>query len=87
MMKTLKLEKPSVDGLGVKRYTVGYLAGGSQIVQVFDRPASLAENRFMIRIETRSGAHVETVYYRRLRNVRRWIMTLFSVDAVEGLEP
>lgn len=86
-MKTLKLEKPSVDGLGVKRYTVGYLVGGSQIVHVFDRPNSLVEHRFMIRVENRSGQHVETLYYCRARNVRRWVMTLFSVDAVEGLEP
>lgn len=86
-MNALFVNPPSTDGLGVKCYLVGYRAGGSQEVKIYDRagaPSYPGSNRFMIRVTNRSGEHIETVYYRRAHNVRRWLKTVFHVDEIEG---
>lgn len=55
---------PSIDGLGVKCWR-GYC--GSREVRLFDRPGE--PDRFMLRVDTRSGEHVLTAYRRTVNGV------------------
>lgn len=83
---TLHLSPPSVDGLGVKCWRVGYTPDDLQEVTLFRRPKAVlpdnADSPWMLRIETRSGAHVETRFYKTRAGVKRGLGALFRAVAV-----
>lgn len=78
----IELGGPSTDGLGVKRWLCGYVAGGSQQVTLFERPRDYCEHPYVLRVENRSGEHIETRIYKTRAGVKERLGKLFGVRAV-----